>query len=167
MVEMHLLSVKVFADDTQLYLSFRPTSPVSQAKAIRAMQECIVDVRAWMCHNMLKLNKSKTEFLIIGSRQRLAKINVNSVQVGTSEIVSASSVRNLGAWFDKNMPMNAHVGKVCSKAFFGLCKIREIRKFLSDDATKTLVHAFVTSYVDYCTPPPPPPTALRSVTLPT
>ena len=85
-VEMHLPSVKVFADHTQLYLSFRPTSPVSQAQAIRAMQDCIVDVRAWMCHNMLKLNKTKTEFLIIGSRQQLAKINVNSVQVGTSEI---------------------------------------------------------------------------------
>ena len=42
--------------------------------------------------------------------------------------------------------------KVCSKAFFGLYKIRQIWKFLSDDATKALVHAFVTSHVDYCTP---------------
>ena len=165
MVEMHLPSVKVFADDTQLYLSFRPTSPVSQAQAIRARQECIFDARAWMCNNVLKLNNSKTELLIFGSRQQLAKIDVNSVQVGTSKIVSTSSVRSLGAWFDKNMPMNAHVGKVCSKAFFGLCNIREIRKFLSGDATKTLVHALVTYHVDYWTPPPPP--ALRSVILPT
>ena len=122
MVEKHLPSVKVFADDTPLLLSFRPTSSVSQEQAIRAMEECIVDDRAWMCRNMLKLNDSKTEILIIGSRQQLAKINVNSVQVDTSEIVSASSVRNLGAWFDTNMSMNAHVGKVCSKAFFGLDK---------------------------------------------
>ena len=57
---------------------------------------------------------------------------------------------HLGAWFDKNMSMDAHVGKVCSKAFFGLYKIRQIRKFLSVDATNTLVHAFVTSHVDYC-----------------
>ena len=70
--------------------------------------------------------------------------------------MSTSSVRNLGAWFDKNIPLNAHVGKVCSKAFFGLCNIREIRKFLSDDVTKTLVHAFVTPHVDYWNPPPPP-----------
>ena len=46
--------------------------------------------------------------------------------------------------------MHAHTGKVCSKAFFGLNKIRQIRKFILDDATKTLVHAFVTSHVDYC-----------------
>ena len=55
-----------------------------------------------MCHNMLKLNDSKTELLIIVSRQELVKINVNSVQVGTFEIVLTSSVRSLGAWFDKN-----------------------------------------------------------------
>ena len=149
-VEKHLPVVHVFADDTQLYLSFRPTSSISQDQAIRAMEECIVDVRAWMCHNMMKLNDSKTEFLIIGSRQQLAKINVDSIKVGASEIVSTSSVRNLGAWLDKNMSMDAHVGKVCSKAFFGLYKIRQIRKFLSVDATNTLVHPFVTSHVDYC-----------------
>ncbi|KXJ18896.1 putative RNA-directed DNA polymerase from transposon X-element [Exaiptasia diaphana] len=110
-VEKHLPSVQGYADDTQLYLSFRPTSTLSQDQAIRAMEDCIADVRAWMGHNMLMLNDSKTEFLIIGSRQQLAKISMGSVQVGDSEIVSTSSVRNLGAWFDKNMSMDAHVGK--------------------------------------------------------
>ena len=33
-VEKHLPSVEVFADDTQLYLSFHPSSSVSQAQAI-------------------------------------------------------------------------------------------------------------------------------------
>ena len=45
------------------------------------------------------------------------------VFIGASRILSASSVCNFGAWFDKNMSMNAHVGKVCSKAFLGLNKI--------------------------------------------
>ena len=46
--------------------------------------------------------------------------------------------------------MGVHVGKVCGKAFFGLYKIRQIRKFLWEDATKTLVRAFITAHVDYC-----------------
>ena len=46
--------------------------------------------------------------------------------------------------------MAAHVGKVCSKTVFGLYKIRQIRKFLSEDSTKILIHAFVTSNIDYC-----------------
>ena len=48
------------------------------------------------------------------------------------------------------MSISVHVGKMCSKAFGGLYKIRQIRKFLSVDTTKTLIHAFVTSHVDYC-----------------
>ena len=51
------------------------------------------------------------------------------------------------------MRMNVHVGKICSKAFRGLYNIRQIRKFLTVQSTKTLVHAFVSSHLDYCNAP--------------
>ena len=95
-------------------------------------------------------NDTKTELLIIGTHQQLAKVTIDSVKVGTSNIKPMKSVRNLGSWFDNHMSMNVHVGKVCSKAFRGLYNIRQIRKFLSIESTKTLVHAFVTSHLDYC-----------------
>ena len=88
--------------------------------------------------------------MIIGTRQQLAKVSINSIGVGDPDIRLAQNVRNLGSWFDKHMPMNVHVGKVCSKAFRGLYNIRQIRKFLSIEFTETLVHAFVTSHLDYC-----------------
>ena len=46
--------------------------------------------------------------------------------------------------------MNVHIGHVCSKGFRGLYKIKHIRNFPSEDATKTLMDAFVTSHIDYC-----------------
>ena len=46
--------------------------------------------------------------------------------------------------------MDTHVVKVCSKAFRGLHTIRQIRKFLSEESTKTLVHAFVKSHLHRC-----------------
>ena len=46
--------------------------------------------------------------------------------------------------------MGIHVSKVCSKALRYLYSIRQIRKYISEDATKVLVHAFVTSRLDYC-----------------
>ena len=45
--------------------------------------------------------------------------------------------------------MNVHVGKVCIKAFRGLYSIWQIRKILSEESTKMLIHAFVTSHLDY------------------
>ena len=98
----------------------------------------------------IKLNDGKTEFIIIGSRQQLAKVNIDHINVGTSDIRPVGSVQNLGLWFDRSMTMSSHVGKVCSKAFRGLYNICQIRKFFSEDSTKTLIHAFVTSHLDYC-----------------
>ena len=59
-------------------------------------------------------------------------------------------VRNLGSWFDSQLSMSTHISKLCSSAFFHLHNISRIRKFLSPAETKSLVHAFVTSRVDYC-----------------
>ena len=58
--------------------------------------------------------------------------------------------RNLGSWFDSQLSMSSHISKLCSSAFFHLHNISCIRKFLSRVETKSLVHAFVTSRVDYC-----------------
>ena len=86
----------------------------------------------------------------MGSRQQLSKVQRESIIVGDSEIKPFSSVCNLGAWFDKNLSISIHVRKVCSKVFHGLYSIRQMEKYLSEDATKVLVHAFVTSHLDYC-----------------
>ena len=143
----HLTNIHTYADDTQLYLSFKPTS---QQNAVNTIEQCITDVRTWLVSNRLLINDSKTEFLIIGSRQQLAKINVESVTVGDAMIKPVTSVRNLGSWFDQHMTMNDHIGKVCSKAFYSLYNLRQIRKFLDDDTCKILVHALVTCHLDYC-----------------
>ena len=113
----HLPTAQSYADDTQLYLSFRPGSIESQEEAVKAMEDCIVDIKNWMADHQLMLNDSKTEFIILGSRQQLAKVNIDGVSVGSSNIKPVSSVRNLGSWFDNSMTMNIHIGKVCSKAF--------------------------------------------------
>ena len=149
-VSRHLPSAHGYADDTQLYMSFRPESSIAQNQAMLALEECITDMRSWLLTHKLMFKDSKTEFLIIGTRQQLSKIQIDSVKVGGVDIKPVEKVRNLGSWFDNHMPMNIHVGKVCSKAFRGLYNIRQIRKFLSMDSTKTLIHAFVTSHLDYC-----------------
>ena len=48
------------------------------------------------------------------------------------------------------MRMNVHVHMICSKAFRGLYNVRQIRKFLTLQSTKTLIHAVVSSLLDYC-----------------
>ena len=50
--------------------------------------------------------------------------------------------------------MDIHIGNICRKAIKGLYNIKQIRKFLSTEATKILIHSFVPSNLDYCNPLP-------------
>ena len=49
-----------YADDTQLYLSFRPDSGSSQDLVLAAIDSCVSDVHAWLLYNRLIINDSKT-----------------------------------------------------------------------------------------------------------
>ena len=46
------------------------------------------------------------------------------------------------------MTMAIHISKTCNSAFYYLYNLRCIRKYLSKDNTKTLIHAFISSRVD-------------------
>ena len=46
--------------------------------------------------------------------------------------------------------MSTHISKVCQAASFAIYKIGRIRKILDRTHTERLVHAFVTSRLDYC-----------------
>ena len=146
----HLPSVHGYADNTQIYPSSRPCSIHSEIDAVSAIEMCIADVRSWVIANRLMMNDAKTDFLIIGTRQQLEKTYIESIIIGDTLIKPLESVRYLGSWFDAHMRMNVHISKICSKAFRGLYSIRQISKFLTVQSTKTLVHAFISSHLDYC-----------------
>ena len=110
----------------------------------------ISDVRSWMISDNLMLNDDKTEFLKLGTKQQLTKVNIDNIKVGSANVSPVPVVRNLGSWFDSQLTMSSHISKLCSVAFYHLYNIRPIRKYLSQEATATLVHAFITSRTDYC-----------------
>ena len=123
---------------------------VNLIAALARVERCIEDIRKWMLNDKLKLNDDKPEFMIIGTLQQLAKVSINSLHVGTATITPVSSTRNLGSWFDSKLTMATHISKTCNSAFYYLYNLSRIRKYLSKDNTKTLIHAFISSRVDYC-----------------
>ena len=99
-IKRHLSQVHCYDDDIQLYLSFWPGDDDAQDVTHRAMEACIEDIRKWMIDGRLLLNKTKTEFLAIGTRQQLSKLRSSCIQVGNQKIFRSSSVRNLGVMLD-------------------------------------------------------------------
>ena len=46
--------------------------------------------------------------------------------------------------------MEEHITKTCSAAFYHFYDIRRIRKYLTKESIETLIHAFISSRLDYC-----------------
>ena len=149
-LESHLPHSHMYADDTQLYLAFKPDDAMNQSNAVTAMQNAIDDIKKWMLADKLKLNDGKSEFMIIGTRQQLAKVSVDTLRVGNVHLTPLSEACNLGCWFDSQLSMVTHIHKVCKSAYYHLYNLRKIRKFLDNQSIKTLVNALITSRLDYC-----------------
>ncbi len=67
-----------------------------------------------------------------------------------NSVDSSSSVRNLGVLFDSNLSFDSHISSICKTAFFHLKNISKLRPMLSMSNAEILIHAFMTSRLDYC-----------------
>uniref|UniRef100_A0A8C1UC10 Reverse transcriptase domain-containing protein n=1 Tax=Cyprinus carpio TaxID=7962 RepID=A0A8C1UC10_CYPCA len=145
-IRKHGVSFQCYADDTQLYISSRPGETLQFEK----LTECIVDIKNWMTSNFLLLNSEKTEVLIIGPKSSACNDLERCLSLDGCSVNSSSSVRNLGVLFDSNLSLESHVSSICKTAFFHLKNISKLRPMLSMSNAEMLIHAFMTSRLDYC-----------------
>ncbi len=64
--------------------------------------------------------------------------------------VTSSTVKNLGVILDSNISLENHISHVTKTAFFYLRNIAKLRNMLTVSDAEKLVHAFMTSRLDYC-----------------
>lgn len=119
------------------------------ALAVSNIERCVHEIDHWMPVNRLKLNKDKTELLVI-SAKHLPRPVLQEISVVNETIRSAQKARNIGVIFDNHFHFNDHVASICKSFFYHLRNISYIRKNLSSTTTETLVHAFISSKLDHC-----------------
>ena len=149
-IRKHDMSFHLYADDTQLYTTFRCNKDdVQISSTVCRIERCLEDIIRWMTANKLKLNTDKTELLILKSKFRPSP-SLPFIKVGDDNIQPTESTRNIGVIFDSTMSMCAHINNVVKVAFYHLRNIAKIRKYIGSDATEILIHSFVTSKLDFC-----------------
>ena len=114
------------------------------------MELCVLEIRAWMLCDKLKINNDKTEVIIIRTRQQQAKAQVVYLTVGDARVPFVSAVKHLGTWSDTNLSLQVHINDICKAEYYHLTNIRRIRKYLSTKATRKLVHALIRGRINYC-----------------
>ena len=117
---------------------------------LHSLTSCLHDFQNWMLENFLKFNPQKTKFIIISSPQLRHKIQIQNIQIGNAEVIPSTDARNLGVLFDQCMNLEKHVLSVCQTSYMHLRRIAKIRRLLSTKAAEQLIHAFITSRLDFC-----------------
>ena len=143
----HDLQYHFSADDIQLYITFKTDSDDDTCLAKSRVEHCIEEIDRGMISNKLKLNDDKTELIVFSSKFR-PRPCLSNVQIGSECIEHSNTVHNLGVLFDQTLSFGEHVNKLCKSSHYHLRHISKIRKYLDENSTEMLVHAFVSSRLD-------------------
>ena len=96
-----------------------------------------------MITNKLKINDSKTEFIVFKSPQLTCDLSVN---VDESLVTQSLKVRDLGVTFDQFLNFDDHITAI----YFHIRNIGIIRNLLSYNTCSTIIHALISCQLDYC-----------------
>ena len=109
---------RMYADDTHLTLA---------GNIELTLNKDLASVSEWLIANKLTLNKSKTEFMLIGSRQRLRSfVHSPSLNIGGAQISQVPSTKSLGIHIDENLTWNVHIENLSKKIASGIGALKRI-----------------------------------------
>src|SRR6218665_2045926 len=107
-----------------------------------------------MSSNLLRLNPSKTEFIIIGLPAQIKKIPDPTIHLSYNSspttFTSDAPVRNLGVTFDPHLSFSNHISNLSRSCCMHIRDLRRIRPMLDSKTASTIATSIVHSKLDYC-----------------
>ncbi len=108
-----------------------------------------------MTYNFLLLNSDETDILLIGQKKTEHRISWITITITTRWmycyfLYSQKYGVILDKYYISKLSFGNHISHVTKTAFFNLRNIAKLRNMLPVSDTEKLVHAFMTSRLDYC-----------------
>ena len=115
-------------------------SPITHLdSSIDHLRDALDRISSWMTANLLTLNSSKTEFLLIGLSKQLAKIN-------NSSLTTTHSARNLGFIYDEHLTFFDQISSVSKSCYYHIRQLRILSTLLAE-----ILHGVQNSETGYLT----------------
>lgn len=139
-------STRMYADDTNLTVS---GSNIPEIKLMLEKDiQCVVE---WLCANKLTLNVIKTEFMLIGSRQRIATLTDNlDLSVNGITLKQTDEIKCLGIKIDENLTWKSQIDTIKKKVATNLRVMRKAKPFLNRQLLISIYHSIIEPYFSYC-----------------
>ena len=130
------------------------TSVTYGSNDVEEIERCVnIDldrIRIWLAANKLTLNTTKTEFLLIGSSQRLSTLERNPQIEMNKFPIKVSTSKSLGVHIDGNLSWESHINKISKKIASGISAIKCITYFLPFEILLNVYNSLVQPHFDYC-----------------
>ena len=133
---------RMYADDTHITYAGVDVNSIQLN-----LNHDLDNLNKWLISNKLTLNTSKTEFMLIGSRQKLSTL---AISINNVPIEHVSSVKSLGIFIDENLRWQTHIDKLSKKIASGIGAIKRIRPFVPPPTLHYIYNALIQSHFDYC-----------------
>lgn len=112
--ERHGFRVHSYADDTQPYFHNKAGACKSR---IPRFSNCISDIEIWMTSNHINMSTDKTDFIWLGTRQQLANVTCQVIDMGAVQRRVSKEVTCLGIVVDHALTFSSHVNCWSPSAF--------------------------------------------------
>ena len=143
------LDLHGFTDNHAYKKLFDANSRYQEYKTMGDLSHCASEIKTWMDHNRLKMNDSKTEFILFGSRKQLAKCITTELEINGNSIPRSECICYLGEWMDKHLSFKTHIQIKCKSATFNLFRLCKICSVLTRVTANLLALALIISHLDY------------------
>ena len=119
---------------------------------IECKLNCDLDnIQKWLISNKLTLNLTKTEYMLIGSQQRLDKfLETPNILYGEHQIKRVREKTVLGLIIDDQLKWNRHNDEQCKKISKSIALLRKAKDFASQEELVTIYNSLVLPHFNYC-----------------
>ena len=81
--------------------------------------------------------------MLIGTRQNLSPISVNTLQLDDPTVPLSDPVKSLCALLDSTLPMESFISQTAKSCYYQLRRISSVQKYLSTKATLKLATSLI------------------------
>ena len=139
----HGLKIITYADDCQIYITFRNQET---KKSEKILKNCLSDIKVWMDNNFLKLNEEKTLVKMFTPN----KLELSYTGTQFLDFNLLNSVKTLGVIINDNLKFTDFISKKVQTCNLHLRNLYNIRHCLDEPTRILLVTNLILSTVDYC-----------------
>ena len=136
---------RTYADDTNLTYAGDSVDNLQLY-----LNQDLDNVHNWLRGNKLTLNMTKTEFMLIGSRQRLSTLTDSPTITINDNQVRVTIAKSLGVTLDNKLDWSSHIDKLTKKVASGIGAIKRIRHLVPQATSHLIYQALIQPHFDYC-----------------